>query len=753
MQLIYSGAEIIINRVKAWCQITREDKKMINTKKVALSPLYARRVSQLHDDKLVMNDQKIRLIGRGKMDFDDWGFIHYPEFTFSAESDRTDGVICGPVPIGRALRKFFNEIPRYVNKNSALAGAWIGGITNWVNIRMAPEDRPTELEPVWAKYDTRPGFGGMNHCAPDMNIGLELGWGHLLEKIRHYRSANHPQNTAFYDGEEQVVFGVREWVSDLAAECRRMAAAESDADDVRNLLEMAEMNEWLIDNAPRTLREACQFITHFQSLDRTYFLGGALQQLDELLCPYYERDVANGILTDEEAVWYIASVFYNDTHYSQIAGLTPDGSSDMTSRMSFLILDAMHLLGIPANIALRVHDKVNPELLKRSVEYVLEDGTGVDYSLNVGCEEGFARNGYPMGVARQRAKVGCNWTALPGREYPLQDVTRANLGFALHYALEDLRTGERSMEKLFERFCHHTGIIVDSIKAGYDRHYEVVGRNTPELCYNLFMHGPIERGLNCSEGGVDILNFNIDGVALSTVADSFAAIEQRIVNEGRITWDRLYEVMDANYEEAEEIRLMMKNIKRFGCPDSLAERWAFRVRDYFVDACKNTGTPKHHLPIIPGMFSHGTIGELGKKLPATPNGRKNYEAISHSNEPDPGFARGLDTFSPSLKATAVALAQPGYGNSAPLHLDIDMDMLAREGGVDALVALIHTHNHMGGTLINLNCLTKEKLMRAHENPDKYPDLLVRVTGYSAFFASLSKEYRQQILDRFLTRAG
>ena len=60
---------------------------------------------------------------------------------------------------------------------------------------------------------------------------------------------------------------------------------------------------------------------------------------------------------------------------------------------------------------------------------------------------------------------------------------------------------------------------------------------------------------------------------------------------------------------------------------------------------------------------------------------------------------------------------------------------------------------MGGTLINLNCLTKERLLKAHENPDKYPDLLVRVTGYSAFFASLSKEYRQQIIDRFLSKAG
>ena len=764
---------------------------MVNSDKIVLSPLYARRIEALHQDKMAINEAKIRHFGRGKLDFDDWGFVLYPDFTFTAESERPDGVICGARAIGEALRRFFEVMPRYVNRNSALAGAWVGTLNTWANVRLPAEDMPTGLEPVWLKYDTRPGFGGMNHCAPDMHIGLALGWGALLEKIRHYRALNRPADPSFYDGEEQVVLGMRTWVAGLAQEARRMAheirvdgiplgngARDVAEQDAENLLAIAEMNEWLVDGAPRTLREACQFLAHFQSLDRTYFAGGALQQLDVLLQPYYERDVANGSLTDGEAVWHVASLLFNDTHYSQIAGLNPDGTADLTSRMSFVILDAMHLLGIPANIALRVHDGVHPELLRRSVEYILADGSGVDYSLNVGCEQGYARNGFPMGLARMRAKVGCNWTALPGIEYPLQDVTRANLGFALHYALEDLREeacavpepeldvirmqaapatpdpeGERLLEALFDRFRHHAGVIVDSIKAGYDRHYEIVGKRTPELVYNLFMHGPVERGLNCSEGGVDILNFNIDGVALATVADSFAAIEQRIVRERRLTWKRLYEVLDSDYRDAEDIRLMLRNIPRFGSPNSCAEAWALRIRDTFVTACTATGTPKHNLPIIPGMFSHGSIRELGQKLPATPNGRKAFEPISHSNEPDPGFARGLDSFSPSLKATAVAHAQPGFGNSAPLHLDIDSDMLARAGGVEALVALIHAHNRMGGTLINLNCLTADRLRRAHENPDADPDLVVRVTGYSAFFASLSKEYRQQILDRFLSRVG
>jgi formate C-acetyltransferase len=77
-------------------------------------------------------------------------------------------------------------------------------------------------------------------------------------------------------------------------------------------------------------------------------------------------------------------------------------------------------------------------------------------------------------------------------------------------------------------------------------------------------------------------------------------------------------------------------------------------------------------------------------------------------------------------------------------------MLSANGGIDALTALIHAHNHMGGTLINMNCLSEQKLREAHEDPASHPDLVVRVTGYSAFFSSLSKEYRQQIIDRFLS---
>ena len=726
----------------------------MNTEKIKVSPLYLSLIQELHQDKLEINDRKIA--HHGSINIDDHGFIDFPEFHFEPDLCE-DGLVHGCAHIGRNFRRFLNEIPKYINRSSALATCWVGTLDRFMPLGIVETDRPTELREIINKYRiTQAGFGGMNHLCPDMEIGLQLGWPGLLEKIQYYRKKNNPVDPDFYEGEEQLVLGILEWIKAHQELAEQLAEKETDAFRKENYKTIARVNEALLHRAPETMREAVQFLAHFQSVDRTFCGGGALGALDTLLEEYFERDIEKGILTEEEAVWMIASLFFNDTHYTQISGLTPGGDREVTSRLSFVILDAMHLLHIPTNLGIRVHAPIpgQPEaveiLLKRAVEYTIEDGYGVCYSLEKGISEGFARNGFPVELGRMRVKCGCNWVAIPGREYPLQDVTRVNMAVAMHYALADLETdGEHTMEHLWECFCEHLGRMVDVIKRGYDRHYEIMQRNMPEIVLNLFMHGPIERGLNCSDGGVDILDLNIDGIALATVADSFAAVEQRVVEEGKMSWERLFELLHTNYEGAERERLMLKNIRRYGSPDSKAEAWAVRIRDYYVKICKESPTPKHHLMIVPGMFSHGDVYAYGKNLEATPNGRFAGEPISHSSEPDPGFARGLDTFSPALKANAVAATQAGYGNSAPLHLDIDTGLEESEGGADALVALIHAHEQAGGTLINMNCVSKEKLLKAHEDPKSYPDLVVRVTGYSAFFASLSKDYRQQIVDRFL----
>ena len=131
---------------------------------------------------------------------------------------------------------------------------------------------------------------------------------------------------------------------------------------------------------------------------------------------------------------------------------------------------------------------------------------------------------------------------------------------------------------------------------------------------------------------------------------------------------------------------------------------------------------------------------------ATPNGRKSGEPISHGANPNPHF-RGDGA--PTAQSNGIASVQCGYGNTAPLQIEYDPQVKCDDEGVNSVLTLIEGHFEQGGTLININVLDGEKLMAANKNPDLYPDLVVRVTGFTAYFASLSPQFRQLVADRFL----
>jgi len=189
----------------------------------------------------------------------------------------------------------------------------------------------------------------------------------------------------------------------------------------------------------------------------------------------------------------------------------------------------------------------------------------------------------------------------------------------------------------------------------------------------------------------------------------------------------------------------MRNIPRFGSGGSLADNWAVRISQTFTQLVKEKPTP-NGFNMIPGFFSWASVINFGRQLGATPNGRHASAPVSHGPNPDPGCNEGRGA-TPTQMVAAVATVQPGYGNTAPLQLDLEPGIGSAEEGLDKVEALIKSHFDLSGTLVNINVLDKETILKAHKDPSKYPDLIVRVTGFSAYFASLSKELRQYVVDR------
>jgi formate C-acetyltransferase len=282
---------------------------------------------------------------------------------------------------------------------------------------------------------------------------------------------------------------------------------------------------------------------------------------------------------------------------------------------------------------------------------------------------------------------------------------------------------------------------------GIDWHMNYQKHNQPELLLNLLCHGPIEKGLDVTDGGVEFYNLCIDGSALATVADSFAALDRRVEREHVVGWAELAGHLRDSYAgpAGERVRLMMKGIDRYGHGGSLGDDWAVRVSRLLTDLVKEHPTPEGR-NLIPGWFSWSNTISLGKKVGATPNGRRAGEPISHGANPDPGFRTDG---APTAMSRAIAAVQPGWGNTAPIQLEMDPHLGRDEGGLEKVAALIRTHFDEGGTLFNINVIDADKLRAAHADPAKYPDLVVRVTGFTAYFAALSPQFRQLVVDRIL----
>ena len=710
---------------------------------------YADRLRLLRERKMEQTREKIA--ARGYMDVDDHGSVEPPAgWHWEPTPNHPNGGFYGCKGWGDNFRSLMEAHPTYVDPADALAGRWcLSLFATWYK-GWNPDFDFSHLKAEQELYGIIPGIGGAQHFGPDFRMGLELGWGGLLDKVRHCRGVHGPQEAAFYEAHENVILGVQNLIGRTVAEIRKAEERETRPELKRNLREMAEINEWLVSGPPRTLREACQWIAWYSLISRAYNGDGAGSQLDELLRPYYERELAAGLIDDETAIFYLACLLLNDTHYYQLGGPGPDGR-DQTTRLSYLILEAAHRLNATNNLTIRVHDGLDREFFLKSVRHLFEDRKGWPrYSGDKGLTEGFMRNGYPASLARERIAVGCHWMAIPGREYTLNDVVKINVAKVFEAAFREMMNespGEASIANLYGRFSEHLRRAVLCTARGIDFHLAHQKDNQPELMLNLLSHGPIEKGLDASDGGLEFYNMCIDGSALATTADSFAALEQRIEREKVLTWPEIAAHLKNDYggAEGERVRLMMKHGPHYGQGGSLGDEWAVRISRLFTGLVKAGPTPGGR-NLIPGWFSWANTIGMGKILGATPNGRRAGEPISHGANPDPGFRRDG---APTAMARAIAAVQPGYGNTAPIQLELDPGLSKDEGGVEKIAALIKTHFDLGGTLFNINVVDAEKIREAHKDPSKYPDLVVRVTGFTAYFAALSPAFRQLVVDRLI----
>lgn len=426
-----------------------------------------------------------------------------------------------------------------------------------------------------------------------------------------------------------------------------------------------------------------------------------------------------------------------------IGGMRSDGS-DACNELSFLILKATELVrSASTNLSARLNRNTPDDFLRACIK-LIATGIGFPALMNDHVYIGaLQRCGIPLEAARDYALFGCVEGNIPGRA-PAWSDSRFNLAEQFAAVLEKLEHFE-SYDELFQAFADKVREeMVVNVKKFDDNFRRFPADRFPDPLLSALTGSCIARGKDINAGGADFpRQHGIGMVGPATVCDSLAAVKKLVFEEKRITPKELLDALHNDFRDAEILRQTLVNCApKFGNDDPY-------VDSIFADIVKLCGETAESLRSRDGGYIKSLMASnvqnisCGKTVPATPDGRFAGTALSDAASP----SGGMDRSGPTAFMNSITLPDYSAQNCSVVNMRFLPDMFADAGGFERMLALVKKFIDSEGHEIQFNVTDNETLRDAMENPEKYGDFIVRVSGFSAFFTKLPREIQLDIIRR------
>lgn len=624
------------------------------------------------------------------------------------------------------------------------------------------------------------------HLIPNYPRVLREGWRGIRERAEAVAKdpGVSPKRRALARAIVICADGVRAFAARYAAEARRLAAREHDPCRQAELEEIARICDRVPWEPAQTFHEALQslWFTHMLAMVAESYPGPGLSpgRIDQYLYPYYRADIASGRLTQEQArqllqcFWIKPNYAYDyqgwvgtnqgiNSSFGQLVTLggINERGEDASNELTALILDViqdMNLLEPKPNI--RLHARTPDWLLDRVMDMVTS-AQGSPFLLNFdeNSMAGLRWAGLPEKMLWDYAPVGCLENTLQGCDRSGTVDVNLNLAKAVELVLHngrDAATGERigprtgdprrfaTFEQLLAAFKEQLKSILEQLIAVNNIADVGRARFEPVPYISALVDGCLESGKDITAGGARYNFITVEGVALATTADSLAAIRKLVYEDRLATMDELIGALDANFEGYESLRqMLLHRMPKYGNDDPAADDLARQVsRFWTTEAFRHfTPTGKRYRG---GYLSWNYWVAYAPRTAATPDGRRRGQFLSNGVCP----INGADRLGPTAVIRSVGrLGLETAPNGASHTMSFSPSLLRNEENRRKLAALLRAYGKIGGTCLQLNIVSPETLRAAQQDPDSYRNLLVRVTGYNAYFVMLGKEIQDEIIAR------
>ena len=610
-------------------------------------------------------------------------------------------------------------------------------------------------------------FGGRafmtncDHYAPYYEHILSVGIPGLINEIDTSLKTHedNPQKQSTLRSMRHTLCVFSEMIKNYA-DVAQKAKCDSAYDPLR-LEEIAQNCNAIISRKPETFSEALQLIwfCHLAFLMECR-CAMALGRMDQYLYPFYKKDIDSGILTDAQAIELLENVFIKldgDTVNICIGGQTPDGTCQVNG-LSYCILYAVRNCNIPGpNLSLRLTPNTPDVFLDECLKVI---GTGLGYPAIMNDDVNIAalkKYGYDEEDIYNYSMVGCIENFITGMQPPWTDARfdtpryfeyLFNNGVSKVHQSYALDTGDveklTSMQEFMAAFEKQLAFGAADYYARFQRCNSAINQEYyPEPFLSCFCYDCIGRGLDINNGGSKYPS--VHGVALmgiGTTADALAAIEKVVFVDKKASLTEIKEALNHNFEGYEDIQKMLLDAPKYGNNDDFVDKYAVWFIDYLGSLFEKYKTRDGGRFYVAAAANISNI-HAGKIIGATPDGRKSGEPLSDAASP----TYGRDVRGPTVTINSVS--KPDYTKVAcgsVVNQKYSPSMFSDEKR-QKLAALIRTYFKKGGQEIQINSTSRETLEKAMAEPENYKNLVVRVSGFSAFYVNLDRDVQLDILNR------
>lgn len=667
----------------------------------------------------------------------------------------------------------FRSFPFYFEVNAARPRtAWYGGIGLYGFNTCGVDFSPVwELGARYPKLLRLNHFTDFDHRVPGYDRLLRAGLRGIYESAEALnRSETDAGRRQFRETVMRGCLALKRIAERMAGRARALAAEEPDDACRENLLRIASAAAHAPWEPPQTFYEALNTIFFFrETLGSLEGVGlSSFGQLDRMLGPYYERDLADGRITAAGAYDLLAFFLdYTDVRFlgGAQAGLETSttvmiGGQDETGRPVFNAVTEMILR------AYRENGLVNPKLNARVCAaspraYLLSLARAVSGGGNylaVENDEANIRILMNSGVSEEDARLyvgcGCQEIVAQGTQSHARAYAYVNLVqifLDTLYGSASQCEGEGGLERLYAAFLENVTALLRACRdtfAPYDeRQFEI----NPEPLLSATAADCLRAGLDVTQGGARYSHKTFSLAGFGTLCDCFLSLRRFVYEEKAMTLSELCALCAGDFATNRAVQAELRGSRfRYGNDDAEAASFAERLAGALagaasgMTACVRAGKPVRYGT---SLFLYDLFRTFGAVTGATPDGRGRGEP----------FSRG---FGPSdlSDAPLTAAARAAAGVKADRFTDtavFDMALPAAERGLpdEALADFIAACARLRIPVAQLSVTNRALLEEEYERPGTHRGLTVRVCGYSAPFGLLSREKQRELIGRRQRKTG